>query len=100
MAKNWLDDKGVHMEVGGEYTAENGKLFSFAKDPNVIFDYYRFDLSNRVVEIEAFERVQTDEVLYFAKRIKVVRELTWEELLARAREYSGIPAEPVACLQE
>lgn len=57
--------------------------FHFSVNPRACFSWYEFDIHNKVAEVEALGEVKgyTDECKVTDK-LRIVRELTWEELLA------------------
>lgn len=56
--------------------------FHFCKRLADCFNFYRFDSNNKVAEIEALGDIDTDGgVKSCTNKIKIVRELTWQEVL-------------------
>ena len=80
--------RGFQYEVGETYK-HKGKLslcrsgFHFCLNPADCFNYYNFDSSNKVCEVECDD--VSEEVLEDSKRvcssIRIVRELSWHEVL-------------------
>jgi len=57
--------------------------FHFCVDLKKCFNYYDFDPENKVAEIEALGKIaiSADEDKYCTNKIKIVREITWKEVL-------------------
>lgn len=78
---------GFQFEVGKTYEITNGKPlktcndsgFHFCRDLNDVFNYYNF-LKCRLFEIEALGEVVDESNKSATNKIKIVRELTQEEL--------------------
>ena len=88
--------KGFQYEVGQTYEmAEKPECcsrgFHFCERLVDCFNYYRFDLNNRVAEVEALGDIDTGAVGDKActNKIKIVRELTWEEVLSMCNSGKG-----------
>ena len=79
-----------------EFQYEVGKTYEMKEDPVCCksgfhfcgklidcFNYYKFDSENKVAEIEATGAIDDDgnEEKYCTNKIKIVRELTWHEVL-------------------
>ena len=79
-----------------EFQYEVGKTYEMKEDPDCCkrgfhfcgklidcFKYYDFDSENKVAEIEALGAIDDDgnEEKYCTNKIKIVRELTWHEVL-------------------
>lgn len=65
--------------------------FHFCKDLKKCFDYYSFDPKNKVAEIEALGVVDVtaDGRKFCTNKIKIIREITWEEVLRIVNEGEG-----------
>lgn len=79
--------RGFQYEVGKTYEIdEKPRLcdvgFYFCKRIADCFNFYRFNSNNKVAEIEALGDIDTDGgVKSCTNKIKIVRELTWQEVL-------------------
>ena len=82
-----LQCRGFQYAVGKTYThkkeikfCESG--FHFCQNPVHLFNYYSFDPSNRVCEVEAlgYSILHGDDKSV-CKKIKIIRELSWEDVL-------------------
>ncbi|MFX3633745.1 MAG: pentapeptide repeat-containing protein [Candidatus Pristimantibacillus sp.] len=86
--------RGFQYAVGGTYTHE-GRLepcsegFHFCEVVQNCFNYYSFDPSNKVAEIEALGEVKADEDKFVTNKIRIVRELSWAEVLEIANLGKG-----------
>lgn len=85
--KDWTC-RGFQYEVGKTYEMKEDPVycrmgFHFCKKLIDCFDYYGFDLENKVAEIEATGAIDDDgsEKKYCTNNIRIVRELTWHEVL-------------------
>ena len=58
-----------------------GKGFHFCRKASDCFNYYKFDSSNKVAEVEAVGLVETQGDKSVTDKIKIVREIEWQELL-------------------
>jgi PPE-repeat protein len=79
--------KDFLFEVGKDYQHEGqvkhcSSGFHFCLEAMHCFNYYSFDKSNRVFEIEAWGNVITEGDKSVASNIKLVRELSWQEVLS------------------
>ncbi len=86
--KNWTC-RGFKYEVGKTYEDDVVPLcdergFYFCKDLNDCFNYYSFNPQNKVAEVEALGDINEDEDRCCTNKIRIVRELTWEEVLRLA----------------
>nr|DAQ28906.1 MAG TPA: hypothetical protein [Caudoviricetes sp.] len=78
--------RGFQYEVGKTYEHE-GKVspcssgFHFCEKAADCFAYYRFDSDNKVAEVEALGEIKTDGNKSVTDKIKIVRELSWYEVL-------------------
>ena len=72
---------GTFEQEGKLKICENG--IHFCKELANCFNYYDFNPENKVAEIEAIGEVIEDEieVKYCTSKIKIIRELTWHEVL-------------------
>ena len=74
-------------EVGKSYEMDKAPIcceegFHFCVKLVDCFSYYDFNPENKVAEIEAYGEVDTDDnSKYCTNKIKIVRELSWEEVL-------------------
>lgn len=78
--------KGFQYEVGKTYEeyvdlkcCERG--FHFCERAADCFNYYSFDPENKVAEVEAIGKVVTEGDKSCTNKIRIVREITWEEVL-------------------
>ena len=55
--------------------------FHFCEKAADCFNFYNFDSENKVAEVEALGDIATDGVKSCTNKIKIVRELTWHEVL-------------------
>ena len=78
--------RGFQYEVGKIYEHE-GEIspcksgFHFCKKAADCFGYYDFDSNNKVAEVEALGDIKTDGDKSVTNKIKIVRELSWNEVL-------------------
>ena len=78
--------RGFQYEVGKTYEHE-GKIspcnsgFHFCEKAADCFNYYKFDSNNKVAEVEALGEIKTDGDKSVANKIKIIRELSWHEVL-------------------
>jgi hypothetical protein len=79
--------RGFQYEVGKTYeedvdleVCENG--FHFCKTPASCFSYYRFNNNNKVAEVIALGDIVETSDKCCTNKIKIVREIPWEEVLA------------------
>ena len=78
--------RGFQYEVGKTYEHE-GEIspcnsgFHFCKRAVDCFNYYPFNSNNRVAEVEALGEIKTDGNKSVTNKIKIVRELSWHEVL-------------------
>ena len=86
--------RGFKYEVGQTYeenvepsVCERG--FHFCKQPKDCFNYYTFDPNNKVAEVIALGDVVEGENKCCTNKIKIVREITWEELLSLVNTGKG-----------
>ena len=57
--------------------------FHFCKQAKDCFNYYRFDLSNKVAEVIALGEVAEKGDKCCTNKIQIVREISWQEVLTR-----------------
>ena len=79
--------RGFKYEVGKTYKMDGDieickKGFHFCQKASDCFNYYFFDCRNKVAEIEATGIVETEEDKSVTDKIKIVREISWQEVLA------------------
>ena len=55
--------------------------FHFCEKPADCFRYYDFDPNNKVAEVEATGEIDTDGIKTCTNRIRILREVSWEEVL-------------------
>ena len=78
--------RGFQYEVGKEYTVD-GKIkicsngFHACAKISDCFDYYPFRKEPRVAEVELFGETETDGTKTVASKIKIIRELSWLDVL-------------------
>lgn len=80
--------RGFYYEVGKTYEMKEDPVccergFHFCGKLIDCFNYYDFDSENKVAEIEALGAIDDDgnEEKYCTNKIKIVRKLTWHEVL-------------------
>ena len=78
--------KSFHYKVGETYEIDGKptcckKGFHFCKKLVDCFNYYSFDPNNKVAEIECLGDVDFGEDKYCTNKIKIIKELSWEEVL-------------------
>ena len=85
--KDWTC-RGFQYEVGKTYEMKENPVccergFHFCGKLINCFNYYTFDSENKVAEIEALGAIDDggDETKYCTNKIKMVRELSWREVL-------------------
>lgn len=86
--------RGFQYEVGKTYTHEGdpklcGVGFHFCRKVADCFRYYQFDPQNKVAEISATGRVQSDGDKSVTDEITIIREVAWAEMLELANAGSG-----------
>ena len=82
---NWTC-RDFQYEVGQTYEHKGnielcGSGFHFCRKASDCFKYYNFDSNNKVAEVEALGLVESDETKSVTNKIRIVRELTWYEVL-------------------
>ena len=80
--------RGFQFEIGEIYEEDVTPLccsrgFHFCIELKDCFSYYPFDPNNKVAEIEALGEIdaESDENKHCTNKIKIVREISWEEVL-------------------
>lgn len=78
--------RGFQYEVGKTYKHEGnimmcGAGFHFCQKISDCFYYYSFDINNKVAEVEAIGFTITRDDKSVTNEIKIIRELTWHEVL-------------------
>ena len=78
--------RGFQYEVGKTYEEDvNPKVcekgFHFCKQAKDCFNYYSFNLENKVAEVIALGEVAEEGDKCSTNKIKIVKEISWEELL-------------------
>ena len=73
-------------EVGKSYEMNEFPIccdrgFHFCANLADCFSYYSFDSENKVAEIEAYGDIDTETNKHCTNKIKIIRELSWEEVL-------------------
>lgn len=83
--------RGFKYEVGKTFV-HNGNIemcgagFHFCQKISDCFNYYNFDSNNKVAEVEAVGLVETSEDKSVTDKIRIVREISWLEMLTMANE--------------
>lgn len=86
--------RGFQYEVGKSYSHE-GEIalcyagFHFCKSLHQCFDYYEFDPNNKVAEVEAWGRVLIGSDKMVSNNIRIVKELSWNEVFDRLNSGRG-----------
>ena len=83
--------RGFQYKVGETFVHNGnikmcGKGFHFCRKASDCFNYYKFDSSNKVAEVEAVGLVETRGDKSVTDKIKIVREIEWQELLTIVNE--------------
>jgi hypothetical protein len=80
--------RGFQFKVGKTYEEDVTpscciRGFHFCTELKECFSYYSFDPNNKVAEIEALGEIdaESDENKHCTNKIKIVREISWEEVL-------------------
>ena len=79
--------RGFQYEVGKTFEHDGnielcGSGFHFCQRASDCFNYYDFNSSNKVAEIEALDLVETEGNKSVTNKIHIIREIPWQELLA------------------
>ena len=83
--------RGFQYKVGKTFV-HNGNIemcgsgFHFCRKASDCFSYYDFDSNNKVAEVEAIGLVETRGDKSVTDKIKIVREIEWQELLTIVNE--------------
>lgn len=77
-------DKNVKFKIGETYCNENG--FSFYKNPIDCFNCFKFNPRSSVFEIKITDEIKEDQGKFFTSKFKIIRELSWHEILDLATE--------------
>ena len=83
--------RGFQYEVGKTYKHEGdiglcNAGFHFCQNIADCFNYYDFNSNNKVAEVEAVGLVETENDKSVTDEIKIVREISWIEMLTMANE--------------
>ena len=83
--------RGFQYKVGETFVHNGnikmcGKGFHFCRKASDCFNYYAFNSNNKVAEVEAVGLVETREDKSVTDKIKIVREIKWQELLTIVNE--------------
>ena len=83
--------RGFQYEVGKTFKHDGniemcGAGFHFCRKASDCFNYYSFDSSNKVAEVEAIGLVETQGDKSVTDEIVIVREIEWQELLTIVNE--------------
>ena len=85
--------RGFQYEVGRSYEMDDAPVvcdrgFHFCLKASDCFNFYDFDSNNRVAEIEAYGEIDmlADESKYCTNKIRIVREIPWDEVLRIVNE--------------
>lgn len=83
--------RGFQYEVGKTFVHDGniemcGSGFHFCRKASDCFDYYDFNSRNKVAEVEAIGLVETRNNKSVTNKIKIVREISWQELLTIVNE--------------
>ena len=86
--------RGFQYKVGETYEHKGDisickKGFHFCREIAKCFNYYDFNPNNKVAEIEALGNVESDGDKSVTDKIKVVREISWDEMLRLANTGEG-----------
>ena len=78
--------RGFQYEVGKTFEHDGnielcGSGFHFCQRASDCFNYYDFNSSNKVAEIEALDLVETEGNKSVTNKIHIIREIPWQELL-------------------
>lgn len=78
--------RNYQYKVGETFTHEGeielcGSGFHFCQKASQCFNYYSFDSKNKIAEVEAIGIVITSKDKMVTNKIRIVREISWEELL-------------------
>ena len=82
---NWIC-KDLKYKVGQIYSMDETpkcceRGFHFCVNMVDCFQYYDFDSENKVAEVEALGEIDTDGIKTCTNKLKIIREIPWDELL-------------------
>ena len=91
--QNW-SCRGFQYKVGETYKHEgNIELcragYHFCRKVSDCFNYYDFNPNNKIAEVEALGLVESDDKKSVTDEIKIIKELTWHEMLEIANLGNG-----------
>ena len=91
--KDWTC-RGFKYEVGETYKHDGelelcGSGFHFCEKIADCFNYYDFDPENKIAEIKALGKVESGNDKSVTDNIKIVREVSWQEMLKLANTGKG-----------
>ena len=83
--------RGFQYKVGEKFVHNGniemcGKGFHFCRKASDCFNYYQFNSNNKVAEVKAIGLVETRDDKSVTDKIKIVREIEWQELLTIVNE--------------
>lgn len=83
--------RGFQYEVGKTFEHNGniemcGKGFHFCRKASDCFNYYSFNSKNKVAGVEALGLVETDGDKSVTNKIRIIREIPWQELLTIVNE--------------
>lgn len=83
---DWTGKSGFQFEVGKTYEEDvkleiGRKGLHFCKNIADCFNYYHFNPENKVAEIEALGYIKRDGHKYCTNKIRIIKELTWQNVL-------------------
>ena len=83
--------RGFQYEVGKTFEHNGniemcGKGFHFCRKASDCFNYYSFNSDNKVAEVEALGLVETNGDKSVTNKIRIIREISWQELLTIVNE--------------
>lgn len=86
--------RSFQYEVGKTFTHEGkislcGAGFHYCEKLQDCFGYYPFDPENKVAEIEALGEIERGDNKSVTNKIRIVRELTWQEVLEMVNTGKG-----------
>ena len=86
--------RGVKFEVGQTYTIDAAPImcergYHFCEKVADCFNYYSFDPNNKVFEVEAVGDIAKGDDKHVTNKLRIVRELTWNEMLELANTGKG-----------
>jgi PPE-repeat protein len=86
--------RDYQFELDKEFTIDKNIVicksgFHFCKELINCFNYYSFNPSNRVFEVEGYEDFDFEQDKVAVKKLKMIKELTWYEVLKMSNQGSG-----------